>query len=86
MARDFNIQNVIIYSDSLLLVNMINEVYEKAWIISPIIQATKKALAYLNQGKMVHLWREANQVADWLAAWLQDGPDRIISPSQVLTI
>lgn len=83
LAHQFGLSNLIIYSDSQLLVSMVEDESMEAWCISPLIEVSKQILSSFCSWKLLHILREGNQVADWLSKWVSDDGERIVSPSQI---
>lgn len=59
---------------------MVNDQSVQALSISLILRALKHVLSSFTYWKLSHLLREANRVANWLASWVRDDIERIVSP------
>ncbi|XP_060203034.1 uncharacterized protein LOC132631475 [Lycium barbarum] len=70
-------RNIILESDSLIIINMLEGKINIAWELQDSIDTIKQLLSQTNYIAQ-HCYREANQVADALAKWSMNGQEEIV--------
>ncbi|XP_077230182.1 uncharacterized protein LOC143863402 [Tasmannia lanceolata] len=67
LARNHNLTNIWVESDSLVAVNVVLKKFKCPWKRIPTLAKIYKGLAETNSWCISHIWREANSVADFLS-------------------
>ncbi|XP_077232361.1 uncharacterized protein LOC143869152 [Tasmannia lanceolata] len=67
LARKLNISNIWIESDSLVAVKIMNGSWDCPWRAKSLLNTIIKRLQEFHNWKVSHIWREANQPADYLS-------------------
>ncbi|XP_021740114.1 uncharacterized protein LOC110706504 [Chenopodium quinoa] len=67
LALEREIKNIIIEGDNLLVINSVNGIWSTPWQIDHIIQDICSLLSNFDNWSIRHIFREANQAADWIA-------------------
>ncbi|KAK4352242.1 hypothetical protein RND71_027760 [Anisodus tanguticus] len=77
-------RNIILESDSLIIINMLEGKINIAWQLQDSIDTIKQLFSQTNYIAQ-HCYREANQIADALAKWSKNGQEEIIFEIKDLT-
>ncbi|PKA53750.1 putative mitochondrial protein [Apostasia shenzhenica] len=66
-ALSLAVKRIQVFSDSLLVVNQVNQTFEaKDEVLKKYLQLTKSLISLFEEFSLTHIPREENQVADWL--------------------
>lgn len=66
-ARQLSLDKLQIEGDNQLVINFVNNVWTPPWRIAPLIQDIQALLSQFQDLNRLHIFREANQAADWIA-------------------
>lgn len=72
---------ILICMDSKLAVEILNMHYNCPWRALPLVGKIKQALEELESFRIQHVWHEANQGADFLAAYATGNDEILLYPT-----
>lgn len=75
-----NIERITVYLDSKLAVDILNGVIKCPWRVMSLVSKIKSILNDFSRIHVIHVWREANQLADFLARWATIFEEKILLP------